>query len=76
MRVDGAIYVPEFHVTLIPGGLAMDRAEAWATFVLVLVAGLVLLSLLGVLVGAYVDHAFNGLMHTLSGPLLLRSAFF
>jgi succinate dehydrogenase/fumarate reductase cytochrome b subunit len=49
----------------------MDRAEAWATFVLVLVGGLILLSLLGVLVGAYVDHAFNGLMHTLSSPLSL-----
>jgi Trk-type K+ transport system membrane component len=49
----------------------MDRVEAWATFVLVLVAGLVLLSLMGVLVGAWFDHAFNGLFHTLSSPLVL-----
>lgn len=48
----------------------MDRAEAWATFVLVLVAGLVLLSLMGVLVGPYVDHVFSGLLHTLSSPLV------
>ena len=50
----------------------MDRAEGWATFVLVLVAGLILLSLLGVLVGPYVDHALNGLLHTLSSPLILN----
>lgn len=49
----------------------MDRAEAWATFVLVLVAGLVLLSLMGVLIGAWVDHAFSGLIHTLGSPLVL-----
>jgi hypothetical protein len=54
----------------------MDRAEAWATFVLVLVAGLVLLSLLGVLVGVYVDHAFSGLLHTLSSPLLLAGILY
>jgi hypothetical protein len=49
----------------------MDRAEAWATFVLVIVAGLVLLSFMGVLVGAFVDHAFSGILHTLSRPLVL-----
>ncbi|MGA7862252.1 MAG: hypothetical protein WCB19_10445 [Thermoplasmata archaeon] len=49
----------------------MDRVEVWTTFVLVLVAGLVLLSLLGVLVGAWVDHAFGGLIHTLGSPLVL-----
>jgi hypothetical protein len=49
----------------------MDRAEVWMTFVLVLVAGLVLLSLMGVLVGAFVDHAFSGLFHALGSPLLV-----
>jgi hypothetical protein len=69
--VDVRIYLPEIGVAWFPGVLAMDRAEAWATFVLVLVAGLVLLSLMGVLVGAWVDHAFNGLIHTLGSPLVL-----
>ena len=54
----------------IPGGRAVDRAEVWATFVLVLVGGLVLLSLMGVLVGPFVDHAFGNLLHTLGSPLL------
>ena len=48
----------------------MDRAEVWATFILVLVGGLVLLSLMGVLVGPFVDHAFGNLLHTLGSPLL------
>jgi hypothetical protein len=71
MRVDGAVYLPEFCVLVIPRRLPMDRAEAWATFVLVIVAGLVLLSFMGVLVGAFVDHAFSGILHTLSRPLVL-----
>ncbi|MGC2288335.1 MAG: hypothetical protein WA688_00555 [Thermoplasmata archaeon] len=49
----------------------MDRVESWATFVLVLVAGLVLLSFMGVLVGTWFDHAFSGLFHTLDSPLVL-----
>lgn len=47
----------------------MDRMEAWATFVLTLVAGLVLLSFLGVLVGPWLNHAFTGLFRTLGSPL-------
>jgi hypothetical protein len=70
--MDAAVYLPEFGLFSTPEGLTMDRAEAWATFVLVIVAGLVLLSLMGVLVGPYVDHAFSGLFHTLSRPLLSR----
>ncbi|MCI4353618.1 MAG: hypothetical protein L3K14_09620 [Thermoplasmata archaeon] len=49
----------------------MDRVEAWATFVFVLVAGLVLLSVMGVLVGAWLDHTLSGLFHTLGAPLRL-----
>jgi hypothetical protein len=49
----------------------MDRAEVWATFVLFLVGALVLLSFMGVLVGAWIDHAFGGLIHMLGSPLLL-----
>jgi hypothetical protein len=49
----------------------MERVEAWATFVLFLVGALVLLSLMGVLVGAWIDHAFGGLFHALGSPLLL-----
>jgi len=48
----------------------MNRVEGWATFLLVLVAGLVLLSFLGVLVGTWLDHTFAGLLHVLSAPLL------
>jgi hypothetical protein len=73
--VHAAIYLPENGVATFPGVWAMDRAEAWATFVLVLVAGLVLLSLMGVLVGAWVDHAFNGLIHALGSPLVLFGHF-
>jgi hypothetical protein len=47
----------------------MDRMEAWATFVLALVAGLVLLSFVGVVVGPWLDHAFTGLFRTLGSPL-------
>lgn len=50
----------------------MDRVEAWATFVLVLMAGLVLLSLMGVVVGPWFDHAFSGIFHTLDSPLSVR----
>ncbi|MFZ0830012.1 MAG: hypothetical protein WCB18_05335 [Thermoplasmata archaeon] len=49
----------------------MNRVEAWATFLLVVVAGLILLSFMGVVVGAWFDHAFSGLFHTLSSPLLV-----
>ncbi len=49
----------------------MNRAEAWTTFILVLVAGLILLSFLGVLVGAWFDHAVSGLFHTLGSPLVV-----
>jgi hypothetical protein len=73
--VDAGVYLPENGVASFPGVLAVDRAEAWATFVLVLVAGLVLLSLMGVLVGAWVDQAFNGLIHTLGSPLVLFGYF-
>lgn len=48
---------------------AVDRVEAWATFVLTLVAGLVLLSFMGILVGPWLDHAFSGIFHTLASPL-------
>jgi hypothetical protein len=58
-------------VKSIPGVRIMDRVEAWATFVLVIVAGLVLLSFLGVLVGAWFDHTFSSLFHTLGSPLIL-----
>lgn len=50
----------------------MDRAEAWATFLLVVVAGLILLGFLGVLVGSWLDHTLSGLLHVLGSPLLLR----
>jgi hypothetical protein len=69
--VQAVVYLPEISLGSIPGVRLMDRAEAWATFVLVLVAGLVLLSLMGVLIGAWVDHAFSGLIHTLGSPLLV-----
>ena len=49
----------------------MDRVEAWATFLLVIVAGLVLLGFMGVLVGTWLDHTLSGLLHTLGAPLLL-----
>lgn len=49
----------------------MDRVEAWATFLLVLVSGLVLLSFMGVLVGSWLDHTLSGLFHTLGAPLRL-----
>jgi len=69
--MDAVVYLPEIPVEGIPGVRYMDRVEVWTAFVLVLVAGLVLLSLLGVLVGAWVDHAFGGLIHTLGSPLVL-----
>ena len=49
----------------------MNRVEAWATFLLVVVAGLILLSFMGVVVGAWFDHVFSGLFHTLSSPLVV-----
>jgi hypothetical protein len=49
----------------------MDRAEAWTTFILVIVAGLILLGFLGVLVGAWFDHTMSGIFHTLGAPLVL-----
>ena len=52
----------------------MERAEAWATFVLVIVGALVLLTFMGVLVGAWLDHTFAGLLHTLASPLLVVRA--
>lgn len=48
----------------------MERAEAWATFILVIVGALVLLAFMGVLVGAWLDHTFAGILHTLASPLV------
>lgn len=69
--MEAVVYVPEIADSWIPGVQTMDRVESWATFVLVLVAGLVLLSFMGVLVGTWFDHAFSGLFHTLDSPLVL-----
>jgi hypothetical protein len=69
--VDAVVYLPEFGVESNLGAKAMNRVEAWATFLLVVVAGLILLSFMGVLVGAWFDHAFSGLFHVLGAPLLV-----
>jgi hypothetical protein len=52
----------------------MDRVEAWATFLLVLVAGLVLLSFMGVVVGAWLGHEFGSILHALGTPLVAIQA--
>jgi hypothetical protein len=66
-----AVYLPEIRLLTFRGVRAVDRAEAWVTFVLFLVGGIVLLSFMGVLVGAWVDHAVSSLIHTLGTPLVL-----
>jgi hypothetical protein len=69
--LDAVVYLPEIRNETNPGVRKVDRVEAWATFVLFIVAGLVLLSFLGVVVGAWFDHAFTGLFHALGTPLVL-----
>ena len=68
--MDAAVYLREAGVGSIPEARILNRAEEWATFLLVLVGGLVLLALMGVVVGPWFDHAFAGLFHTLSSPLV------
>ena len=69
--MDLVVYLSEIRIVTIPGVWAVNRGEVWATFILVVVAGLVLLSFMGVLVGAWFDHAVSGLFHTLAAPLIV-----
>jgi Trk-type K+ transport system membrane component len=70
--VDTSVYLPDSGVAKIPEAVVMNRVEAWATFLLVVVAGLILLSFMGVVVGPWFDHLFSGIFHTLGAPLVLR----
>ena len=68
--MQAVVYLPGAGVETIPEVVAMNRAEVWATFILMIVGALVLLTFMGFVVGGWFDHAFGVLFHTLSSPLL------